>query len=105
RGLARHLRQAVGIQRGERHRNAAGGVERIDQRVGNVVLVAVEGAGRRRREIQDQVEVGVGGIVAQRIVEVRRQIGVDQRAEAAAYAAGGQDGVLFLDIAAGREAG
>ena len=47
-----------------------------------------------------QIEIGVGGVVAQAGREIRRQVGVDERAEGAADAAGGQDGVLLRDVAA-----
>ena len=43
--LAGDLRQARRRQRAEHQRNAAGGVEEIGQRIGDVLLVAVEAAG------------------------------------------------------------
>ena len=40
--------------------------------------------GRRRRKVQRQIEIGILGVVAQRRMEVRRQVGVDDRTEGAA---------------------
>jgi hypothetical protein len=71
----------------------------------NVVLIAVQRIRGRRLEGQRQIQIGVRPIVAQRVREVRRKIGIRDRAEAAADAAGGEDGVLLDDVAAGREAG
>jgi hypothetical protein len=46
------------------------------------LLVAIEaGTEARAREIQRQIEIGVGRIVVQRRVEAGRQIGVDERIE------------------------
>src|SRR6185437_774518 len=89
-----------------------GGVEEIHQRLGDVLLIEVKPAAvvRRarawrwaRREIQRQIEIGVVAVVAQARLEVGRQVGVDERAEGAADAAGrGQDSVLLVDVAAAR---
>ena len=45
-------------------------VEEIDQRVADVLLVAVEAAARRRDEVQRQIEIGVVGVVAQAGLEI-----------------------------------
>ncbi len=78
-------------------RNAAIGIERICQCVADRLLVAVQPIGDRK--VQDQVEIGVVSVIAQRGVEVRRQVGVDQGGKGAADATGrGEDGVGLADI-------
>ena len=88
--LAGDLRQAGRRQRAEHHRNAAGGVEEIDAcALADVLLVDVEAAVLgARSESQREIEIGVVGVVAEARVKPRRQIGVDQRCERAADAAG-----------------
>ena len=55
--------------------------------------------GRRRDEVQRQIEKGVRGVIAQAGREIRRQVGVYERTEGAADAAGGrEDGILLRDI-------
>ena len=71
-------------QRAEHQRNAAVGVEEIGQRVGDILLVDVEPAGGN--EIEREIEIGVGGVVAQGGLN-SGQVGIDQRAEGAADAA------------------
>ena len=91
RQFARDLRQAGRRERGEADRNAAGGIEEIGQRVGDVLLVDVEAAAVVQREIQ----VDVVGVVAQRRVQVGRNAS-NHRVERVHQAAdGGQDRVLL----------
>ena len=61
RQFAGDLRQAGRRERGEADRNAAGGIEEIGQRVGDVLLVDVEAAAVVQREIQ----IDVVGVVAE----------------------------------------
>ena len=80
RGLAGGLRQPGRGQAAEHQRDAAGAVEEIDERVADVVWLPlrVPGAGV---EGQSQIEIDVVGVVAERGLEPRGQIGVGQRAE------------------------
>ena len=92
----------AGVSAAEHQRNAAGGVEEPGQRVGDILLIDIKAA--RRAEVQRQIQVGIVGVVTQARVEVRRHVGVDQRAERADDAAGRiNDGVLLRDIAPSRE--
>ena len=61
--FARHLRQAGGRERGEHQGMPPVRVEEIDQRIGDVLLVDVEAAGRI--EIEREIQVDVVGVVAE----------------------------------------
>ena len=100
RGLAGGLGQAARRERAVDDRNAAIAVEVADDGVADGVLIAAQAAARRRDEAQHQIEVGVGGVVAQRRMDIRRQVGLGHRGEGAADAGRGQDGVLLHDVAA-----
>ncbi len=107
--LARSQRQPARVERTERQRNAAIGVEGVHQRIGDVVLIDVEAvavvrrrwAGRRWRcVIQREVEIGVVAVMGERALQIGRQVGVDRPGERAADATiGGEDGVALLDVA------
>ena len=63
-GLAGKRRQRARRQGRELGGNAAGRVEIVDQRIGDIVLIAGETACLRRREGQRQIEIGVTCVVA-----------------------------------------
>ena len=104
RHFAGDLRQARRRQPAEHQRNAAVGIEETDDRVGGTLLIGVEAAARRRDEVQREIQIRIVAVVTQTGFEIRRQIGVGERIERAADAAGGiEDGVLLGDIRPRRE--
>ena len=90
--------------RAEHDRDAAIGVEEVDDGVADVLPIAGEAGPGRRHEVQQQIEKCVVGIVAQAGVEARRKVGVDRAAEGTVHAAGRiDDGVLLGDVGTRRK--
>jgi hypothetical protein len=101
RGLARSLRETRRREPAEDQGKAAAAIEEPDDRVGDVLLVLIKPAVRRRGEVERQVKEGVVGVIAQAGIEVRGQVGVDERAEGTVDATRrGKDGIFLRDIAA-----